>query len=198
MKKDNKDNTKKGANHKPTLNLALSNKISVQIIDNFYADLYKSLIFKLYVKSILHNKALTLNTIYELEIFVKKIKFVIENHNIKALSETDNFMINEETEIEITFLDNAFDNLKIEDIDLPKFDKIEFLRKNCENFFEYKNENVELIGMDEEFNKLKAVINYNLFEDINKNLQMSKNVPKKFTYKVLLKIKMFNYFYFRA
>lgn len=185
MKKDNKEKSKKVANQKQSLNLPLSAKISVQIIDNVYSDLYKSVLFKLYIKSILHNKALTLKTIYEFEIFVKKIKFVIEIHNIEALSEAENFIINEETEIEITFLDNAFDNLKIESIrDLPKFDKIEFLRKNCENFYEYKNENVELIGMDDEFNRLKAVINYNLFEDVNENLQMDKSIPKKFTYKV--------------
>jgi len=185
MKKEHKDKSKKGANQKSTLNLPLSSRISVQIIDNAYSDLYKSLIFRLYVKSILHNKALTLKTIYELEIFVKKIKFVIESHNIEALSEADNFMINEETEIEINFLDNAFDNLKIEsNVDLPKFDKIEFLRKNCENFYEYKSENVELIGIEEEFIKLKAVINYNLFEDIKENLHNSKSIPIKFTYKV--------------
>ena len=158
----------------------------MQIIDNMYSDLYKSLIFKLYVKSLIHNKALTLKTIYELEIFVKKVKFVIESHNIENLSEAENFMVNEQTEIEITFLDNALDNLKLESVaDLPKFDKILFLRNNCENFFEYKNENVELVGLEEEFNKLNAVINYNLFEDVNESLQTGKSVPQKFTYKVL-------------
>jgi len=188
MKKDTKEKSKKVANQKQSLNLPLSTKISVQIIDNMFTDLYKSLIFKLYVKSLIHNKALTLKTIYELEIFVKKIKFVIETHNIENLSEADNFMINEETEVDINFLDNALDNLKLDSTeDLPKFDRIEFLRKNCENFYEYKSENVELIGMEEELNKLKAVINYNLFEDVNNeiSLQMGKSIPKNFTYKVI-------------
>jgi len=184
--KPNKDKNKKGANQKPILNLPLSKKICVQIIDNYFNEVFKSIIFQLYVKSILLNKALSLKTIYELEVFSKKIKIVIENHNIENLSENDPFMISEETEVILTILEKAFENLNLENAeDLPKFDKIEFLRKNCENFYEYNNEDVELIGMQDEFEKVKAVLNYNLFEDVYDNLKTGKKTSMKFTYKVI-------------
>ena len=186
MKKEKEKNKKNNnVNNIQKPNLPLSNKISVQIIDNLYSDLYKGLLFKLYIKSVLFNKSLNLNTIYELLIFTKKINFVIETHNIENLSETESFMINEESDVEINIMEENLENLKLENKkEISNFDKVEFLKKNCENYLEYKNENVDLIGMDEEYQKIKTLINYNLLEDLDENFNTSLKNTNKFTYKV--------------
>lgn len=200
-----KDKNKKSSNNKQGLNLPVAQKLGVNILENGFGDMYKSLIFKLYIKSILINKALSLKANFEFQIFSKKIKLIVENHYIENLAETENFMINDDTELEIFILEDSLSTLSIEQKQLSEFDKIDFLKKNCENFYEYKNENVDLIGMEEEYAKIKTIVDYNLFEDVDKKLSISNptstdannygqtalNIQKKFTYKVYFEYQPF-------
>lgn len=186
----NKSKKNKNINQIPCLNLPLSNKITIKIIDNIDSDLIKSLIFQLYIKTILLKKSLILKTIYELQLFQIKKKFVIESHSIENLPENDPFMIDKHTEMEINILsekDSILDSAKSEENNKIKFDKINFLKKNCENFIEYKNEKVHFVGMQNEYDKIKSLIDYCLLneeEENGNNLIVQNDEENKFLYKV--------------
>jgi hypothetical protein len=194
----NKSKKIKNNNLIQSLNLPISNKIIIKILDEIDSNLLRSLIFQLYIKTFLLKKSLNLKTIYEIQLFQMKKKFEIESHYIENFPEKDPFMIDKQTEIEIKTLtekDLIINTLKNEnDKDQIKFDKIDFLKKNCENYIEYKNEKVYFIGMEDEYNKIKSLIDFCLFEENEKNGNdlIDNEVDDRFFYKVKNIIQKFN------
>jgi SpoVK/Ycf46/Vps4 family AAA+-type ATPase len=97
----------KGKNKKPNnLDLPIAADLKIEICDYIDPDTQKSLIFKLYIKNFLLNKALKTGKLFDFSLFQKNKSFIISEANPVQI---DNFMIIEDTNIEIIPKDNLED-----------------------------------------------------------------------------------------
>jgi SpoVK/Ycf46/Vps4 family AAA+-type ATPase len=147
----------KGKNKKTNLDLPVALKIKIQLCEFIDLDIRNSLIFKLYIKNFLFNKALSIGKLFEFILFHKNKSFTILESNVN----NDNFMITEDTNIDIVnqnSLEEQFKNLKIEDsknnIDTEMLKKL--LENNIINSNEIFNE-ASLNGCEEYISQVDKI-----------------------------------------
>ena len=131
--------------------------IRIQFLTEVISEIYESYLFKIYIKVYLLNKNLKLKEINEIQIFQQKYSFIIIEANFNENNITE-FYICEETKITFDILENNFSQLSINKGNSQMFDKSKM--KIIEN--------LEIIGLETEINKLSSMIEYNLLNDNNK------------------------------
>lgn len=174
MKNKNKQKTQ-------TISLATANKITILIIDDIYPDLKNSLLFKVFLKNFLLNKSLKINNVYEVQLFSKNKSFQITENNLENKDEL--FMINEETDIDITYLDKELGNLNLNDTK-PATDNV-ILKAILENKIKIKDEEVTLVALDTELTQIEQIIKFSLQEDYRK-ISKEDNISNCYLYKGIL------------
>jgi SpoVK/Ycf46/Vps4 family AAA+-type ATPase len=166
MKKEKGNNKKQNA-----LDLPVASAIKIQLTDDVDEETKKSLIFKLYIKNFLFNKALRINKNFDFILFQKNKNFKIINSNVE--NKENDFLINEDTIIEIITEDNLesqFNKLKItENVISDNFDK-DMLQNLLENNLKFKIEqNFVESGLEEYIEQVEKFIKLSLHK-LNSNI----------------------------
>ena len=209
MKKNsNKANSKK---IQLNMNLKVAQKLKITKSQEKSFEWEDSLLYRIYVKSFLLNKQFQIANSFEISVFnINRIYLLsdAENKDGTKISEGEEFMIYEETEIEILKMQILNENVNLEnnflestDILIEEFEKKLQLNKKEENIFKKILEtkyatktyfsNVELIGYAGELQKLEKIIKISLENELGEilyqNTENNINVDfSSYTYKGII------------
>jgi ATP-dependent 26S proteasome regulatory subunit len=156
--------SKKNKN-KEVLNLPIANSITIQMIDPIYPDMTQTPLFKLYIKNSLLNKLLKLNNMFEISLFSKNKSFIITATTVTS----ESFMLNEESQIKITQIEEEIEKLKISDTK-ENDNGLNILKNLVENQIKLDSaefDQTECVGLEEYVEKVQQIFKYTINQSEN-------------------------------
>jgi len=194
MKKNSSNNSKTNSKKvQQVLNLKIALKLTILVQTKVPSFILNSLLFKTYIKNHLIGRALKYTEVYEVLLFNTNLKFAVSNAKFEETTteETEECMINEESIFDVQY-DNSinalakdFENkLSINDENIIKNileNKSKYLFTPCKD----EDEEINLIGYEEELTKVDKLINFSL-KDEYKAIMKTEKIPNDYLYKAVM------------